>query len=234
MTDRDIRGALQDMATSLQPTSAARTVVMRAVAKRRLTRSAGGATALTVAALGTVVAISMAGTNANGPVAQRVQPASAAQPTGADQATEIAWQISIRPYVDQLMREAAAHTNYTSAEVRFASKAVIIYGTGAPADDVAELLAASPSGTEARWVSVPYSRGELDQASQRLATELPDVVGVNYRGTDYASLVVGVDPLPSTQAELEELHRKAAAITDIPVVFEDSRPAAIGSPTSGD
>lgn len=230
MDESVLRDRLTDLTSSLQPTEASRSRLQRAITSRRRRRHALGACVVALGACGTVVGVGMLGAQGNGSMREQVQPASTTSRSNSTPSTQINWQISIHSYERKLMAEAALHSNYVGAEVRFADRAVIIFGNGEPAPRVRNLLANPPAGSVARWVSVPYSRANLERAAQQLARDLPHVVSVSFGETHYTSLVVGVDPLPSTNAGLKELRRKASAITDIPVVFHDSKPADIGAP----
>lgn len=231
MDEAALRDRLTNLTSSLQPTEASRSRLQRAITSRRRRRHALGACVVALGACGTVVGVvGMLGAQGNGSMREQVQSASTTSRSHSTPSTEINWQISIHSYERKLIAEAALHSNYAGAEVRFADRAVIIFGNGEPAPRLRNLLANPPAGSVARWVSVPYSRADLERAAQQLARDLPHVVSVSFEETHYTSLVVGVDPLPSTNAGLKDLRRKASAITDIPVVFHHSKPADIGAP----
>jgi len=220
MDEQGLASALKEISNSVKPSAAARPTLERALSKRRKSRAivVVGGTALAIAAAvgaGAMV-ISPAATPEQGS-----QVAAGPSETDPTLQANWEWQSSIDPYKSDLVAAAMGYDNYTGDELRFSERAIIIYGTGQPPAEVAALMDDAPQGTEARWVSVPYSHDQLQQAGGQLANGLPGVVGVSYAGDDFSSIKLRLDPFPRSESDLHRLHEKATEITDIPVEFKD-------------
>ena len=138
----------------------------------------------------------------------------------SDLQAEFAWQGSIDGYTNELVTTAEQYDNYTGAAVKYSERAIIVYGAGQPPPEVAELLSRSPGNADARWVTVPYSKDELEQAGDELSKVIPRVTSTTY-ANDYSTIIVGVRGLPTTQSGMQRLRELAAQTTDIPVTFEE-------------
>jgi hypothetical protein len=111
-----------------------------------------------------------------------------------------------------------AEPNYSTSELDYGQRAVIIYGKGKPSHEVTALLDQAPPRANAYWVNVPYSQHDINKAGARLADAIP-----RYSMIDdthhYSGIVVGMWHLPTTAQGIRRLHQRAAAATDIPVRF---------------
>lgn len=137
---------------------------------------------------------------------------------------EFAWQSSIGAYKNELVVTAQRYDNYTGAALKYTERAIIVYGTGQPPPEVAELLSRPPAGTDARWVTMPYSNLDFQRAGNQLSKVIPGVVSTT-SANDYSAIIVGVHGLPTTESGMQHLRELAAQTTDIPVTFEEQGPA---------
>jgi hypothetical protein len=125
------------------------------------------------------------------------------------------------PYENELVAAAEGYDNYSGARIVYQPLAVITYGTGQQPPEVARIINHPPLDVHARWVTVPYTRLELERAGNQLIAAIPRAVLVR-EAHDYGSIIVGVRGLPTTEAGLRPLRDLAAGITDIPVTFEEN------------
>jgi hypothetical protein len=222
MNDDTLRAAYKDMSSALMASGESRLMLERAITARRRVRAG---TAIGAASLAVIGAVGVAGvvTSQGVDSMQNTTPAASAGPDSeASLAAEYEWQNTIAPYQDELTSAAEGYDNYSGAEVIYSQRALIIYGTGQPSPEITDIMSNAPAAVEARWVTVPYSKVELEQAANQLSAAIPRAAFTEYAPDNYSNIIVGVDGLPTTEAGMQALRQLAASITDIPVVFEEA------------
>lgn len=80
------------------------------------------------------------------------------------------WQGSVAAYTDSLFSLAAAHCNYTGGRFDNRTHTVIVEGVGDPPPDVAARIAAAPSTITARWMAVPFTGAQINEAMDQAST----------------------------------------------------------------
>jgi hypothetical protein len=126
-------------------------------------------------------------------------------------------QTALAAYQSRLLRYAQQADGFTGARFAFGRGAFILYGKGPPPAIVRGLIAMAPAAANARWVRVPYSLAELDEARRRLARAMPPNSVVDY-APNYSGILVGLRPLPTPHGQ-EILYGRAQRLTEVPVTF---------------
>jgi hypothetical protein len=234
ITEDTIQAAYKSMSSALTASAEARPMLERAITARRRIRAGVGFGAATLAVVG---AVGIAGVISRQGVDSMHDPTPAA-PAGHASVVVPPVHIMIQgrsefggnlpvprnpfgPYQNELMRAAERYDNYSGSRIIYQPQALIIYGTGQPSPEVASIINHPPKDVTARWMTVPYSKLELERAGNQLAAAIPRTMVIRY-AHDYGSIIVGVHGLPTTEAGLQPLRDLAAGITDIPVILEDS------------
>lgn len=95
-----------------------------------------------------------------------------AERTSVGQATSEGhgWQGSVAAYTEDLFSLAAAHCNYTGGRFDNRTHTVIVEGVGEPAPDVAAKIAAAPPSITARWLAVPFTEAQINEAMDQAST----------------------------------------------------------------
>jgi hypothetical protein len=233
ISDDTLRAAYKDMSNALMASGESRLMLERAITARRRLRAGA---AVGVASLAVIAAVGVAGVVSRQGVDSMYDPTPAA-PAGhhsvivppphlmilgrAEFGGHLKVHYTFTPYQNELIAAAEGYDNYSGARIVYQPLAVIIYGTGQPPPEVTDIINRPPTEVNARWVTVPYSKLELERAGNQLAAAIPRTMVIRY-AHDYGSIIVGVHGLPTTEAGLQKLRDVAASISDIPVTFEDS------------
>jgi len=109
------------------------------------------------------------------------------------------WWAAASDYRRALLVAAENAVGYAGAEVRAASREVVVYGVGAPSAELVVLSDQAPTGFHVRWVQAPYTHVELAAELVRLMTAHQGLLvsgGARHDGT-------GLD-LTTTDRELLE------------------------------
>ena len=80
------------------------------------------------------------------------------------------WQGRAAAYTDGLFSLAAAHCSYTGGRFDNRTHTVIVEGVGEPASDVAAKIAAAPPSITARWLAVPFTEAQINEAMNQAST----------------------------------------------------------------
>ena len=71
------------------------------------------------------------------------------------------WWATASDYRDALLEAAQSAPGYAGAEVRFASRELVIFAVGAPSAELAVLIDRGPVGFHILWAQAPYTQAEL-------------------------------------------------------------------------
>jgi hypothetical protein len=127
-------------------------------------------------------------------------------------------QAAMASYDARLLRYAQGDESFTGARFAFGSRSLILYGSAAPAPTVRRLLRDPPADVDVRWVRVPYSRADLDDAIAALRRAMPPATVVEY-APNFAGVLVGLRPLPTSPGRVALLYARAQDATEVPVTF---------------
>ena len=226
ISDDTLRAAYQGMSNALMASGESRLMLERAITARRRVRAGtaiGAASLAVIAAVGVAGVITRQGADAAsaGHRSVIVPPPHLMILGRAEFGGHLKVHYTFTPYQNELIAAAEGYDNYSGARIVYQPLAVIIYGTGQPPPEVTDIINRPPTEVNARWVTVPYSKLELERAGNQLAAAIPRTMVIRY-AHDYGSIIVGVHGLPTTEAGLQKLRDVAASISDIPVTFEDS------------
>jgi hypothetical protein len=235
-SDDTLRAAYKTMATALMTSGESRLILERAITTRRRVRAGAAFGAATLAILG---AVAIAGVVTRQGVDSMNDPTPAGHPSVIVPPVHIMFQGRAEfggnlpvprnpfgPYQNELIRAAERYANYSGARIIYQPQILIIYGTGQPSPEIASIINHPPKEVTARWVTVRYSRLQLERASNELIASIPGVMVTRY-ARDYGSIIVGIDGLPTNAAALQQLRDQAAGITDIPVTLENDPGGAV-------
>jgi len=143
-----------------------------------------------------------------------------AQSTSASTTSD--WHERTRTYYNRLVRIAEKSEAFAGNVVEDETRTIALYGVGKAPQAVIERAAQAPEDTTVEWHSVPHNSRQLKAAQAQLLAGIPEATIVQI-GTDYASLVVSVDPEKDPDmAQLEQLAADLAG--GIPVSFTEGGP----------
>jgi hypothetical protein len=81
------------------------------------------------------------------------------------------WQQETASYRDELLEIAQASRDFAGAELRHATRELIVFSAGPAPQEASALLHGAPPNIQVRWREAPYSLRDLTTEVQRLMRE---------------------------------------------------------------